>query len=644
MQVLSVFARSLSMSSQFHESRGDDGISDDRTDVTDISANVEDTDKHDTTSLELDPLTSPVWVADDEDVALAPPLEEFEALYEADQPGGPEPIIVPGVDEIISGEYTGWVPIIGPDTLPDGSTRADQYRVTENVDPIKDAIAKGLEPSAVTGAYEVRKDAVVTKFDDFVDDPDQLVVSPAQALEEARRRIEEMRASLKVNVTEVAATITGEFIPTSQTSTNVVAEPTRVETPTLDFTQDTQPENDVPPATMIRDIPKPTPLPHQRIHPIPVPQPPVNPIVEAIVGPEPVFDQNEPTLGVDDVYSSIIFERIAALRIAREQLEAEAQGATSIAAPVVDADEFDTVALNLPKAVNPERDEPGYVTGSVSVADEVESAIEEIENFAEEFTAPEIDERINFVEPAVTIYAEDEADQVSQVAIDSDVVAEFIAEAEPEIVTEIREEVSDIHTTGAYLREILEELKNDNPVEDQVSVAITPPVVAAPASERKAVEPTVVDPQASAHAHDSYEDLFGGDFVEETSTPIFDAVTEIVNLAPQGKHVAAPAQDSEIETELESEVSSGPEPQPETAREFNQDVASQDTPRIFAQTTQKPTIIMHEEQQSATQLELVIMRDEIQDLRNRLDANQKLVEDLMVRLSDLAMAALTRRD
>jgi hypothetical protein len=41
-------------------------------------------------------------------------------------------------------------------------------------------------------------------------------------------------------------------------------------------------------------------------------------------------------------------------------------------------------------------------------------------------------------------------------------------------------------------------------------------------------------------------------------------------------------------------------------------------------------------------LELMIMRDEIKDLRNRLDASQKLIEELMHRLANLAELALKR--
>ena len=44
-----------------------------------------------------------------------------------------------------------------------------------------------------------------------------------------------------------------------------------------------------------------------------------------------------------------------------------------------------------------------------------------------------------------------------------------------------------------------------------------------------------------------------------------------------------------------------------------------------------------------TSLELMIMRDEIKDLRTRLDASQKLIEDLMHRLTNLTELALKSR-
>jgi hypothetical protein len=43
-------------------------------------------------------------------------------------------------------------------------------------------------------------------------------------------------------------------------------------------------------------------------------------------------------------------------------------------------------------------------------------------------------------------------------------------------------------------------------------------------------------------------------------------------------------------------------------------------------------------------LELVIMRDEIKDLRERLDHSQRMIEELMHRIANLAEMALTQRN
>ena len=55
------------------------------------------------------------------------------------------------------------------------------------------------------------------------------------------------------------------------------------------------------------------------------------------------------------------------------------------------------------------------------------------------------------------------------------------------------------------------------------------------------------------------------------------------------------------------------------------------------------TLVAESTQTNDHSLELVIMRDEIQDLRNRLDASQKLVEEMMHKLADLAELALRSR-
>ena len=65
--------------------------------------------------------------------------------------------------------------------------------------------------------------------------------------------------------------------------------------------------------------------------------------------------------------------------------------------------------------------------------------------------------------------------------------------------------------------------------------------------------------------------------------------------------------------------------------------------RVFTPTDSEPQ--PETQMQSATpdhSLELMIMRDEIKDLRDRLDASQKLIEELMHRLANLAELALRR--
>ena len=73
---------------------------------------------------------------------------------------------------------------------------------------------------------------------------------------------------------------------------------------------------------------------------------------------------------------------------------------------------------------------------------------------------------------------------------------------------------------------------------------------------------------------------------------------------------------------------------------------TREEPRVYTQSTQQasPTIIIDEAAEKTHSLELVIMRDEIKDLRDRLDSSQKLIENLMVRLADLAELALKRKD
>lgn len=181
-----------------------------------------------------DPLTAPVWdISDEDDLAIAPPVEKF--LHQSPETARniPQPA---DVDQILRGEYTGWVPIIKPgDTLQDATHRFEidnQKRAAaeELVNKISDEI---VEPVVETSANEVKltiptqgmAEEDVNEIHDLIADikaepevyvkdfypsfrniaqnPDT-VVSPSQALDEARRRIEQMRANLQVNLSRVA--------------------------------------------------------------------------------------------------------------------------------------------------------------------------------------------------------------------------------------------------------------------------------------------------------------------------------------------------------------------------------------------------------------------------------------------------------
>jgi len=112
--------------------------------------------------------------------------------------------------------------------------------------------------------------------------------------------------------------------------------------------------------------------------------------------------------------------------------------------------------------------------------------------------------------------------------------------------------------------------------------------------------------------------------------------------------------ESLFETDLVVEQPVAPEPvftqsstqQQQAPRVESVRTETREEPRVYTQSTQQasPTIIIDEAAEQTHSLELVIMRDEIKDLRDRLDSSQKLIENLMVRLADLAELALKRKD
>jgi hypothetical protein len=153
----------------------------------------------------------------------------------------------------------------------------------------------------------------------------------------------------------------------------------------------------------------------------------------------------------------------------------------------------------------------------------------------------------------------------------------------------------------------------------EVSVQEAPPFI--PAAQTEA--PTVVVPQPNPtpvaeviEEPKSFESLFETDVVVEQPVapePVFTQSATQQQQAPRAESVMT-----------------------ETREE----------PRVYTQSTQQasPTIIIDEAADQSHSLELVIMRDEIKDLRDRLDSSQKLIENLMVRLADLAELALKRKD
>jgi hypothetical protein len=214
----------------------------------------------DARSEKWDPLTAPVWdLSDVDEPTLAPPIDQFMPITE-DTMIRRRPPLPPDADEIIRGEYTGWVPLIKPgESLEEAKSReakleSDILHFVQNVDtdswaPIEVVVADHAEfispkDLASDTVESVREPVVEVRPYSFpteiVPDPD-FVVSPAEALEEARRRIAQMRASLQTNINrvsqsfdhpifapvEVSVQEAPPFVPAAQTAapTTVAADP-----------------------------------------------------------------------------------------------------------------------------------------------------------------------------------------------------------------------------------------------------------------------------------------------------------------------------------------------------------------------------------------------------------------------------------
>jgi hypothetical protein len=213
---------------------------------------------NDARSEKWDPLTAPVWdLTDVDEPTLAPPIDQFLPIDE-DTMIRRRPHLPPDADEIIRGEYTGWVPLIKSGETLDQAKAREENRVSSFETSIPNVDASAWAPIEVVASDEsefnapddlasdvpmiVREPVVEVRPYDFpteiVPDPD-FVVSPAEALEEARRRIAQMRASLQTNINrvsqsfdhpifapvEVSVQEAPPFVPAEQTAAPTVVEP-----------------------------------------------------------------------------------------------------------------------------------------------------------------------------------------------------------------------------------------------------------------------------------------------------------------------------------------------------------------------------------------------------------------------------------
>lgn len=213
---------------------------------------------NDARSENWDPLTAPVWdISDVDEPTLAPPIEQFMPIDE-DTMIRRRPPLPPDADEIIRGEYTGWVPLIKSGETLDQAKAREENRASSFETSVPSVDANAWAPIEVVASEvaefsapdDLASDVPITVREpvvevrpyafpsEIVPDPD-FVVSPAEALEEARRRIAQMRASLQTNINrvsqsfdhpifapvEVSVQEAPPFIPAAQTEAPTVVAP-----------------------------------------------------------------------------------------------------------------------------------------------------------------------------------------------------------------------------------------------------------------------------------------------------------------------------------------------------------------------------------------------------------------------------------
>jgi HAMP domain-containing protein len=156
---------------------------------------------------DLDPLTSPnSKLADKVDSVRGSDVEEIMSSKE-DTMIRQRPLLPPDADEIIRGEYTGWVPLIKPgETLADAKAREEKLALYLNpVERDTNYMSEFSAPVnfASDSVSQIGKpivEFVPANFPNAIVADPESVLSPTEALEEARRRIAQMRSSLQTNI------------------------------------------------------------------------------------------------------------------------------------------------------------------------------------------------------------------------------------------------------------------------------------------------------------------------------------------------------------------------------------------------------------------------------------------------------------
>ena len=228
--------------------------------------------------INVDPLTAPFWpVVEGEEVLLDPEVAPEPTSVTAPEwvnTSAPKP---PSVDQILRGEYTGWVPIIkAGESLQDAETRVEakldrieaeiEFEETISNDEIFDIESRQLpseilEPLVVmppiAAETSVRKSTVWTEL---VEDPDT-AKSPAAALEEARARIQAMRESLQYNIRRVSESFEHPVF-NDEVIVDLPAQPDKSETidTYIEVEQQPEPEVEVVPES-VAEIPTTQPAP-----------------------------------------------------------------------------------------------------------------------------------------------------------------------------------------------------------------------------------------------------------------------------------------------------------------------------------------------------------------------------------------------